>query len=412
MQSTPFKGYALIDCNNFFVSCERVFKPHLNKVPVAVLSNNDGCFIARSKEVKDLGIPMGAPLFKYKHLVDRHNIVTFSSNFKLYGDFSDRVMSIIGDFSPDLEVYSIDEAFIPITIQTEADFIALRKKIYKWTSIPVSIGIAPTKTLAKLANYICKKEETGFYSLMNPKELDAVLKRVPIQEVWGIGRGFSKKLSIHNIHTAYGFKNASEDWIKRKMGLSGLRTHLELKGVTCSLPEVTDSKRKSLIYSKSFGSPITSLIHLKEAVSHYSSKAAEKIRRTGYRARLLSLYLKLNEESLYESVHLSHESNSTLVYIDAALHLLKKLYKNGRYLKAGIYLNDLVPSKETQLSLFEKEDPKHLKLMNTLDEVNYKYGQNTLFFASEGLSKPWAYRRNHMSCEYTTKWKEFPIFKI
>jgi len=382
MPSTLFKGYALIDCNNFFVSCERVFKPHLNRVPVAVLSNNDGCFIARSKEVRALGIPMGAPLFKYKHLVERHSIVTFSSNFKLYGDFSDRVMRIIGDFSPDLEIYSIDEAFVPITIQTEEDLIALRKKIYKWTSIPVSIGLAPTKTLAKLANYLAKKEERGIYSLMNPKDHNAALEQVPIQEVWGIGRGFTQKLTLHNIKTAYNFKNASEDWIKKKMGLSGLRTHLEIKGINCSAPEIKDSKRKSLIYSKSFGSPIIKLAQLKEAVAHYSSKAAEKIRRKGYKARLFSLYLKLKDESLYESAHLNHASNSSLVYIETALHLLKKLYKEGKYLKAGIYLYDLVPSKESQLSLFEQEDPRHLKLMSTLDELTVNTVKHA-FFASE-----------------------------
>lgn len=412
MLSTPSRGYALIDCNNFFVSCERVFKPHLNHVPVAVLSTNDGCFIARSKEVKALGIPMGAPLFQYQQIIKKHNVVLFSSNFKLYGDFSDRVMQIIGDFNPDAEIYSIDEAFVPITVQTASDFFELRKKIYRWTSIPVSVGIAPTKTLAKLANYIAKAEEKGLYSLMDFDDLDPLLKKVSIGEVWGIGRRSAEKLKTYRIQTAYDFIQMPEHWIRKKMGLLGLKTYLELKGLSCEAVDLQDAQRKSLVYSKSFGQPVVSLEHLKEAVVHYAVKAAEKIRRTGYQAQLFSLYLKGKEQSFYQSACLNYPSSSSLVYTDAALHLLQKMYREGVYLKAGIHLHDLSLQNQTQLSLFENEDPRHLKLMNTMDQINQKYGQSSLFFASEGLSKSWTFKRERLSLEYTTKWSDIPVFKI
>lgn len=412
MPSTQYKGYALIDCNNFFVSCERVFKPQLNRVPVAVLSTNDGCFIARSKEVKALGIPMGAPLFQFKHLVQKHQIVLFSSNFKLYGDFSDRVMQIISDFNPDAEVYSIDEAFVPVSVQTPTDFLELRKKIYRWTSIPVSVGMAPTKTLAKLANFIAKAQEKGVYSLMDVQDRSSILKKIPIGEVWGIGRRSAEKLSKYRIYTAYDFTQAPEHWVQKKMGLLGLKTHLELKGMNCEAIEPEEAQRKSLVYSKSFGFQITAFEHLKEAVVHYAVKAAEKIRRQGYEAQLFSLYLKGKDESFYQSVCLSHASASSLVYTDAALYLLQKMYRSGVYLKAGIHLNDLSKQSAKQLSLFENEDPRHPRLMSALDQVNQKYGQNTLFFAGEGLSRSWKFKREKLSLEYTTKWSDLPIFKI
>lgn len=412
MRSTPYKGYALIDCNNFFVSCERVFKPHLNRTPVAVLSTNDGCFIARSKEVKALGIPMGAPLFQYKHLVKSHGIVTFSSNFKLYGDFSDRVMRIISDFSEDTEIYSIDEAFVPLTTQTESDFIKLRQKILQWTSIPVSVGIAPTKTLAKLVNHLAKKEELITYSVMGQKSFEKELKRVKIDDVWGIGRRFAKKLNLYKIYSAYDLTQMPEHWVRKKMGLPGLKTYLELKGVSCDALDVEDPLRKSLVFSKSFGAPIHQIELLKEAVAHYASRAAEKIRRKGYKAQLLSLYLKQRDQSFYESALLSYETNSSIVYIDTALYLLNKMHNGGVYLKAGIHLSNLSRSKESQLSLLETEDPRHLKLMDTVDQVNGRYGRGSLFFAAEGLSRPWTYRRDFLTPEYTTSWKDLPTFKI
>lgn len=412
MPSTLSRGFALIDCNNFFVSCERVFKPHLNRTPVAVLSINDGCIIARSKEVKALGVPMGAPVFKYKELLEHNRVVTFSSNFKLYGDLSDRVMQTIAEFAPDLEIYSIDEAFVPLTDQNEKDFIQLRKRILKWTGIPVSIGLGPTKTLAKAANNLAKKQERACLSLLNTKELDNHLKQLSIKDIWGIGRAFSKTLIYSGITTAYDFKQASEHWVKKKLKLPGLRTLLELRGIPCYTPEIEDPKRKSLVYSKSFGRPITSKVELSEAVTHYAAKAAEKIRSKGYLAQNISLYLKTREGSLVLTEALLFATDSSIIYGDVIRSLLDKLYKQTCYLKAGIYLGNLSSKKNTQLDLINNEDPKHDQLMNTLDEVNQKYGAGSLFFAGEGLSRTWKAKSQNRTQSYTRKWDELLTIDI
>ncbi|MCH9634551.1 MAG: Protein UmuC [Chlamydiae bacterium] len=412
MPSTVCKGFALIDCNNFFVSCERVFKPHLNFLPVAVLSTNDGCIIARSQEVKDLGVPMGAPLFEYKNLLERHKAYLFSSNFNLYADFSDRVMQVISQFSSDLEIYSIDEAFVPIDCQTLEDFRYLKERIFQWTGIPVSIGLGPTKTLAKVAAHKAKKMNDKLYSLMDPKTHDAILKTIPIRDIWGIGRAQNKKLHSHQIITAYDLKVASEGWIRRKLHLPGLRTVLELRGTPCYVPEVNDSKRKSLIYSKSFGSSITSYEHLSEAVAHYAAKAALKIRNKGYSAHLLTLYLKRRDGFATQTASLSFPSNSTSIYIETSLKLLKQLYIKGVYLKAGIQLNQLASQKNIQLDLTHSENQSQKELMKTLDAVNQRYGENTLFYAAEGFSRSWSCKAKHKTPDYTTNWNDILRVKM
>jgi DNA polymerase V len=412
MPFTPCKGFALIDCNNFFVSCERVFKPHLNRRPVAVLSSNDGCIIARSKEVKALGIPMGAPLFKYKDLIERHKVITFSSNFKLYGDLSDRVMSVITSFCPELEIYSIDEAFIPLTFQTPEDFLELRARILKWTGIPVSIGLGPTKTLAKAANHLAKKKEEVLFSLLDAEKRETYLKEISITDIWGIGRAHAKTLTYAGIHTAYDLKESSEHWVKKHLQLTGLRTVLELRGIPCHTNEIEDPKRKSLIYSKSFGRPIESKAELLETTTHYASRAAEKIRKKGYLAKNISLYLKTKESSFIQTYTLSFPSNSSIIFIEVAHSLLNKLFKPGEYLKAGIFLNDLSSKQNTQFDLIESYDLKQDLLMSTLDEVNKKYGVNTLFFLGEGLKRPWRSKSRQITANYTSKWCELLTINI
>lgn len=405
MPSTRYKGYALIDCNNFFVSCERVFKPHLNHKPVAVLSTNDGCIIARSQEVKDLGVPMGAPLFLYKDLFEKHSVITFSSNFELYGDLSDRVMQVIALFSSDLEIYSIDEAFVPIEHQSEWDFLKLRAQILQWTGIPVSIGLGPTKTLAKVANASAKKQKRPLFSLLDPSLREHTLKQFDIEDVWGIGRRLSKRLKAHQIFTAYDYIQPSEHWIRSHYHLPGLKTYLELKGKACE--EVNESStRKSMMYSKSFGYRIEEEKELKEAVSHYAAQAALKIRRHKHLASRLSLYLKREERAYVESLFLPYPSDDSRMYIKASQFLLKKMRQKGAYLKAGIYLTELSPKKNQQLHLHQRDFEKSQKLMQVLDQVNERYGKNTLFFAAQGLSHPWVYKRDHKSQEYTRKWSD------
>lgn len=412
MRSTRYKGFALIDCNNFFVSCERLFKPHLNRSPVAVLSTNDGCIIARSKEVKALGIPMGAPVFKYKELIERHKVVTFSSNFKLYGDLSDRVMSTIASFCPELEIYSIDEAFLPLTFQTPEDFIELRSRILKWTGIPVSIGLGPTKTLAKAANHLAKKKEVVLFSLLDENERADYLREISVNDIWGIGRAHTNTLVYAGIHTAYDLKESSEHWIKKHLKMTGLRTVLELRGSSCYIHEVEDPKRKSLVYSKSFGRPIESKIELLEATSHYAARAAEKIRRKGLVAKNISLYLKTKEGSYIETCTLTFPTDSSLIFIEVTHSLLNKLFKSQPYVKAGIFLNDLSSKQNTQFDLMESCDSKQDRLMSTLDEVNRKYGMNTLFFLGEGLQRAWRCKNHHLTKNYTSKWSELLTINI
>ena len=410
MPSIPFKGYALVDCNSFYVSCERVFKPHLENKPVVVLSNNDGCIIARSKESKAIGLPMAAPVFKYKSLIESHKVEMFSPNFTLYSDMSDRVMSLLYDFSSEMEVYSIDEAFIPITIQSEEDLFLLIKKIKKSTGIPVSIGIGQTKTLAKAANYYAKEEGLPLFSLMKPQ--DNILKKIDVGDIWGVGRKISKKLKSYQIYTAYQLKNTSHEWMRSKFHLPGLRTLLELQGKPCYSESVSTDFQKSLSYSNSFGTPIDSYTHLQESVAHYITQAAAKLRKRALLTQMVSLYLKTNEKSFQTTAPLPFPTNSTPVLMDAALELLKKIYRKDIYKKAGIYFWQLSSSSSLQLDLEASENPGYQSLMKTLDQVNGKYGKKSLFYLAEGLSKPWISRRDRLSEPYTTDFERILKIKI
>ena len=403
MPSTHIKGFALLDCNNFYVSCERVFRPKLNKLPAIVLSNNDGCIIARSREVKELGIAMGAPHFKYQHLIKKYNIQLFSPNFPLYADMSDRVMQILYDFSDQIQIYSIDEAFIPIHFETEKDFIALQQKVTKWTGIPVTIGLGPTKTLAKLANYRAKKLNIPFFSLMDPLIHDAVLKETDIHSIWQIGAKTSEKLQKLRIYNAYELKSTPLDFIQKKINLQGMRTAIELSGTPCFYPEIHVDPQKSLAYSSSFGTSITCFERLKETVIHYTSNAAFKLRSKKRLTRMMSLYLKTNDSSFQKSLSFNFSTNSTPLLIEGALTLLNQIYQKQIYKKAGIYLWELSSETENQFDFRSSENPAHTKLMKTLDQVNNKYGKGTLFYASEGTTKPWLSKKERLSCEYTTK---------
>ena len=414
------KIYALIDCNNFFVSCERVFQPHLNNKPVAVLSNNDGCIVARSNEVKQLGIPMGAPLFKYKNLVLQHNIHLFSSNFSLYKDFSSRVMQTILFFYPDLEIYSIDEAFIQF-ISTdikniEIAMLKLQSCILKWTGIPVSIGVGATKTLAKFAAIHSKSHPLSKpYIVTDPQGQQNIFESTSIKKIWGIGRRCAFRLNQHGIFNAYEFIQTCPNKIRKICSISTIQTQLELKGIPC-LNVDNRFEHKSLVYSRSFSTPITSYQDLQETISYYTAQAASKLRLYRRQTNIICLFLQTNRfkdsTSPYHTqtlLTMDCPTNNTSLLIKAALKGLDKIFKKDReYKKAGIYFPHLIDANSAkQLSLFYSSTPQPLDHAITLmDKINSRFGKNTLSFAAEGFQKPWASSREKQSNRYTTEWSE------
>ncbi len=410
MPSTAFKGYALVDCNSFYVSCERLFKPHLEKKPVVVLSNNDGCIIARSNESKALGVPMGAPIFECRSIIEAHRVEIFSPNFSLYGDMSDRVMQVLYSFCPDIEIYSIDEAFIPITVQSNEDFNQLIKKIKRWTGIPVSIGLGPTKTLAKAANHWAKKNNLDLFSFM--KDQDHILKEIDIEDLWGVGRKISKKLKAFGIYNALQLKKTSHEWIRSKFNLPGLRSLLELQGQSCFQTNISSNFQKSLTYSSTFGQPILDFELLCETVAHYTAQAASKLRKKNLTTQIISLYLKTSEGYSQSSASLPCSTNTTPILIEVALSLLKKMYKKAIYKKAGIYFWQLSSVDHQQFDLRSIENPKHLQLMSAVDQINTQFGKESLFYLAEGFTKPWISKRDRLSQKYSTSFDEILNIKI
>ncbi len=417
--------FALVDCNSFYVSCERVFNPELRNKPVVVLSNNDGCAVSISKEAKKLGIKVGTPIFKVKDLIRRYDIKILSSNYTLYADMSSRVMSTLFQFSPNIEIYSIDESFLLLNgIKEDLNKYAkkIKNKVYQYTGIPVSIGIGSTKTLAKVANRIAKKNDNhnGILSLYNKKDIDYYLKLVNIEDVWGIGRKYSKKLKSYGIETAYDLKNLSTYWAEKKLGgIVGRRIIMELNGTSCIDIEEINQPNKEILSSRSFGKPVKSLKELEEAISMHSTIATEKLRKQKIIANRVSVFIstdrfKENEPQYgnFATIKLPIPTSYTPEIIKYALILLKSIYKEGyKYKKAGIVLSELINENNYQLSLFHKSNrPLNLKLMKAVDRINNKYGSNFIFPASSGINKNWCMRRNFISSYYTTRWSE--ILKI
>lgn len=411
--------FALIDCNNFFASCERVFNPKLIGRPVIVLSNNDGCAIARSEEAKALGIEMGAPYFKIKNLCDKQGVAVFSSNFELYGDMSQRVMDTIAMFAPDMEVYSIDEAFIQLDSLNIEDPIAfcdeLRQKILQWTGLPVSIGIGPTKVLAKTANYIAKKKlKTPVYYLQDATMTEDWLKKLDVAEIWGIGRKWAQKLKAQGICTALHLRNTNLALLRKRYTVIMERIAYELAGTSCLSLDELDSKR-SILSSRSFAHKVTDLETIEEALCNFVAKAAEKLRRQRSRARsiLVSLrtsYFNPNDPQYRNTITipLLQPSADTGELMAIAKDLLKKIYRSGyRYHKVSVLLFDLVSENAVQTDLFSLQDySKSDTLMKLLDKVNNTQGKNTLFFASQGLQRNWQGKSDLRSKRYTTEWNE------
>ena len=415
---------AIVDCNNFYASCERVFSPILNNKPVIVLSNNDGCVIARSQEVKDLGIPMGIPVFKIRHLIEIHDIQIFSSNFALYGDMSNRIMNIIRSGNSDIEVYSIDEAFVTINPRYTDPIkyaIELRNKIYQWTGIPVSIGIGKTKTLAKVANHLAKrdkgKDNVCLIDSVNDKVL---LQQVKVHDIWGIGKRKQKFLKINGIYNAYDLKQANPEWIQKHMTIISRHTVDELNGRKKIELEREFATKKSISTSRSFSRMISDLKILRNAISSHASRSAEKLRTQNSYVNCIGVYLCTNrfradlpQYRRYINVQLPIALNDTSGIINAALEGLYAIYKNGyEYKKCGVVLNDLVQANEVQQSLFYDRRDKDERISVSIDQINQAFGSDTIRYAVQGENKSWSIKREKLSPAYTTNWNEFLTLKV
>ena len=411
--------FALVDCNNFYVSCERAFNPSLNGKPVIVLSNNDGCAVARSEEAKRY-VGMGAPIFKLMDVVKKHNIHLYSSNYTLYADMSHRVKEVLADFSPNIEPYSIDESFLLLTGFNKFDLneygIEMRRKVLQWTGIPTSVGIGPTKTLAKIANKIAKKNKMcqGVFDITNHSRIKDFLASVEVDDVWGVGWEYAKLLKRNGIKTALDLREANETWIRKKMTVQGLRTVLELRGISCIELEESVPDKKQIVNSRSFGKDLDKYQDVSEAIASYATRAAEKLRKQDSISGHISVWIQTNgfkDDPQYSnsiSCRLPEPTSYTPLLIKYALHLLKKIYKRGyKYKKAGVMLMDLVPAENTQFNLFTKIDhSRNEKLMEAFDKINSSWGSQTIRSAASGVARPWAMKRSRISPEYTTCWDE------
>jgi DNA polymerase V len=409
--------YALVDCNNFYASCERVFQPQLVGKPIVILSNNDGCIISRSDEVKALGIPMGGPEFKVREELKQKNVHVFSSNYALYGDLSNRVMKILEGFTPNIEVYSIDEAFMNfngMNIQNYQEYgIQMRKRILKWLSIPVSVGFAETKALAKVANKIARKfpEKTlCSYVIDTEEKRIKALKWTKIEDVWGIGFRLTKKMQARNILTAYDFTLPhNEGFIKKEMGVVGIRLKMELEGKSVLEMEEPKDKRNIAI-TRSFDGNITTFNEMKERVSTFATVCAEKLRKQKSCCHGVILYLrkdkyKVEKEryNFYKLETLPFASNSNLTLSSVAVKLLKEIFEEGEiYKKAGVIVTQIIPENQKQFHLFEEENPKHQKLMKVIDDFHKKTGERKIRLGNQDLQRTWKMKQNHLSPKYTT----------
>jgi DNA polymerase V len=413
------RPFALVDCNNFYVSCERVFQPRLEGRPVLVLSNNDGCVVARSNEVRALGIPMGVPFFQVRKLVERHGVEVFSSNYSLYGDMSRRVMAILGDACPELEIYSIDEAFLRLDQRSAANdhfALHLRARILQQTGIPVSVGIAPTKTLAKLANHVAKRvRKVPVHRIDDPEQQQPLLRQLPVAEVWGIGRRWAQRLQEDlGIHTVEQLRRAPPALIRRHLSVVGERIVRELNGEVClDLQEVAPNQQ--ILCSKSFGQRVQDLASLQQAISSYAARACVKLRRQQLLAGRIQVFLHTgfhdpNPYSNSAGISLPSASADSRLVIELAKRLLASIYRPGYpYQKAGIHLMDLRSRHQPrQGDLFLPPPEGELPLMRTLDNINRQLGGNGLFFAAQGLHHPWRMRSEHRSARFTTCWQELP----
>jgi DNA polymerase V len=439
--------FALIDCNNFFASCERVFDPYLNGKPVVVLSNNDGCIVARSNEVKALGIPMGAPYFQWRTMMLRNNVHVFSSNFALYGDMSRRVMDVLASFLPEecFEVYSVDEAFmnldcvispnLPLAERQEkilAFAHTIRQTVRQWTGIPVSVGIAPTKTLAKAANKIAKRNAAvanaatnGVFACLDESTANAILAAMPVSDVWGVGRKLSEAYKAHSITTALDLKNAPEEWIRKRASITGWRTQRELQGVSCIRLEHAPAQQQTIVHSRSFRQPVHRVELVQEAVATFAGRAAEKLRRLNLVCGCISVSMRTSRFSPTDyfskggETLLPFPTDSTIDLVQAASVLVERIYVEGHgYKKASVTLLDLSCKNSIQTDIFAQTDSRHDHIMHTMDALNTRFGAGTLRLAAAGSAPigsastggaAWRGANDERSQRYTTHWGELKV---
>ncbi|EPO3035396.1 translesion error-prone DNA polymerase V subunit UmuC [Vibrio cholerae] len=423
----PMPVFALVDCNNFYASCEKLFRPDLKDTPVVVLSNNDGCVVARSREAKSLGIKMGVPAFQIKAEMQRHGILAFSSNYALYADLSSRVMRTLEEMAPRVEVYSIDEAFLDLTgIESAISLVEfgqqVRERIGHWIGITVCVGIAPTKTLAKLANHAAKKYPAtqGVVDLTNPDRQRRLLALVPVDDVWGVGRRLSKRLNALGITTALDLANASPRAIRDQFSVVLERTVRELNGESCIELEEIPPTKKQIVCSRSFGEKVTHFELLREAICEYATRATEKLRKEQQQAKVLTVFIRTSPFKGNEPQYSNSASGELLIpscdtrdFIELANHLLKRIWKDGfRYAKAGVMLSDFYDPGMFQPGLFDDVSTRSnsQQLMSVLDTINQS-GAGKVFFAGQGTKKDWSMKREHLSPAYTTRWDQLPRVK-
>lgn len=419
--------FALADCNNFFASCERVFRPDLRDKPVIVLSNNDGCAIARSNEAKALGIKMGDPYFKIRHLVKKHNVAVFSGNMALYGDMSQRVRWVLEEYAPSVEVYSIDEAFLDLRGINNLDFDAYAKEIsaqcWRLVSIPVSVGIAPTKTLAKIASKLCKqypKLRGGCY-MHRPQDIEKVLRKYPIEDVWGIGRRSAVKLHARYVKTAYDFIRLPESAVQAMMGVTGVRTWKELQGIPCIEFEDGFEAKQSICVSRSFSSEIYDLKELQEQIANFASSMAEKLRKQHSVTGEMAVFAYTNrfKENLPQShssflVSFPTPTADQRNIVAGAVHATAELFQEGYgYKKAGVIATGIMDQNDIMLSLFEDEEAleKEHRITSALDTINSIYGEGAVKLAVQGSGQIKNTKENQ-SPHYTTLWSDLPKVSV
>ena len=417
--SAPVQQFALVDCNNFYVSCERIFRPDLRHTPLVVLSNNDGCVVSRSNEAKALGVNMGQPWFQVQELAEAHGILALSSNYALYADMSNRVMSILSDYSPRQEVYSIDECFVDLTgtPQLKALSYAIRERVTTWTGIPVCVGIGPTKTLAKLANHIAKKHPRSQgvfnFNALSQEQQTRLLAQIAVSEVWGVGRRLTAQLQAHGVHTVQDLRAAHPPTLRSAFGVLMEKTQRELQGTACMDLQEAPSAKKQIIASRSFGQPVQELPVLQDAVSSFVANACAKLRAQDSQAAVIQVFLQTNrfrkDQPQYNpclAVPLPQATSDSLLVNRWAAALTERMYRPDYiYKKAGVMLSDITPVGQQQTDWLEPAAPTQTPLMNALDELNQRYGRGTVKISGQGARGAWQMKQERKSPCYTTDWE-------
>ncbi len=423
MARAHVQALALVDCNNFYVSCERIFRPDLARVPMVVLSNNDGCVVSRSNEAKALGVKMGQPWFECQPLAQAHGILAMSSNYALYADMSNRVMRILGEFSPNQEVYSIDESFVDLTGTPNLREVsyAMRERVRMWTGMPVCAGIGPTKTLAKLANHVAKKHPRSQgvfnYNALTDAQKAALLQRIPVSEVWGVGRKLTQRLLAHGVETVLDLREAHIPSLRAEFGVVMEKTQRELQETPCIQMEEVAADKQQIIASRSFGSMVTELPVLKDALSTFVANACAKLRAQNSQAAVIQVFLQTNrfrkdlpQYSPSLAVPLPQPTHDTLVVNRWADALCERMFREGyQYKKAGVMLSELSPVTHQQGDWLEASPPGHSKLMQALDHLNARYGRGAVKVSTQGAYQGWQMRQERKSPNYTTDWDDVPV---